>query len=30
MIVRLKEKNPNYPDLTPDQSYFVIGIEAED
>ena len=30
MIVKLKEKNINYPDLTPDQSYFVIGIEADD
>ncbi len=30
MIVRLKESNPNYPDLTPDQPYFVIGIEADD
>jgi hypothetical protein len=30
MIVKLKEKNPDYPDLTPDQPYFVIGIEADD
>ena len=30
MIVKLKEKNPDYPDLTPDQAYFVIGIEADD
>lgn len=28
MIVRLKQKNPALPDLTPDQPYFVIGIEA--
>jgi hypothetical protein len=30
MIVKLKEKIPGYPDLTPDQQYFVIGIEADD
>jgi hypothetical protein len=30
MIVKLKAKNPEYPDLTPDQPYFVIGIEADD
>ena len=30
MIVKLKEKNPGYPDLTPEQAYFVIGIEAGD
>jgi hypothetical protein len=30
MIVKLKEKNSDYPDLTPDQPYFVIGIEADD
>lgn len=30
MIVKLKEKDPDYPDLTPDQRYFVIGIEADD
>jgi hypothetical protein len=30
MIVRLKEKNPEFADLTPDQPYFVIGIEAND
>ena len=30
MIVRLKEKNPDFPDLTPEQPYFVIGIEADD
>jgi len=30
MIVKLKEENSDYPDLTPDQPYFVIGIEADD
>ncbi|MGO9122263.1 MAG: hypothetical protein ACLQPD_32200 [Desulfomonilaceae bacterium] len=30
MIVKLKEKSPEYPDLTLDQPYFVIGIEADD
>ena len=30
MIVKLKEKDLEYPDLTPDQPYFVIGIEADD
>jgi len=30
MIVKLKKKNKNYPDLTPDQPYVVIGIEADD
>ena len=30
MIVKLKEKNSDYPDLKPDQPYFVIGIEADD
>ena len=30
MIVNLKEKNTNYPDLTPEQPYVVIGIEADD
>ena len=30
MIVRLREKKPDYPDITPDQPYFVIGIEADD
>jgi len=30
MIVKLKEINPDYPDLTPNQPYFVIGIEADD
>jgi len=30
MIVKLKDKNPDYTDLTADQPYFVIGIEADD
>jgi hypothetical protein len=30
MIIKLKEIQPDYPDLTPDQPYFVIGIEADD
>ncbi len=30
MTVSLKEKNLDFPDLTPDQPYFVIGIEAND
>lgn len=30
MIVKLKEKNAEYPDLTPGQPYFIIGIEADD
>jgi len=30
MIVKLKQSHPDYPDLTPDQPYFVIGIEADD
>ena len=30
MIVKLKEENLEYPDLTPDQPYFVIGIESDD
>jgi len=30
MIVKLKEKNLDYPDLTPGQPYFLIGIEADD
>lgn len=29
MIVKLKSKNPNYPDLSDDQQYFVLGIEAD-
>ncbi|MDR3554324.1 MAG: MucR family transcriptional regulator [Syntrophobacteraceae bacterium] len=30
MIVKLKAKNLDYPDLTADRRYFVIGIEADD
>jgi hypothetical protein len=30
MIVKLKEEHPDYPDITADQPYFVIGIEADD
>jgi hypothetical protein len=30
MIVKLKERCPDYPDLSPDEPYFVIGIEADD
>ncbi|MEW6185221.1 MAG: hypothetical protein AB1585_05715 [Thermodesulfobacteriota bacterium] len=30
MIVKLKEKISDYPDLTPEQPYCVIGIEADD
>jgi hypothetical protein len=30
MIVKLKEENSDYPDLTPDQPYYGIGIEADD
>jgi len=30
MIVKLKENRSDYADLTPDQPYFVIGIEADD
>jgi len=30
MIVKLKERNPDYPDLTTEQPYSVIGIEADD
>jgi len=30
MIVKLKLKNPDYPDLSDKQSYFVLGIEADD
>jgi hypothetical protein len=30
MIVRLKRKKVDYPDLSPKQPYFVIGIEADD
>ena len=30
MIVKLKQTNDEYSDLTPGQPYFVIGIEADD
>jgi hypothetical protein len=30
MIVKLRRKNAQYPDLTPNQPYAVIGIEADD
>ena len=30
MTVKLKQRNFEYPDLTPGQSYVVIGIEADD
>ncbi len=30
MIVKLANRHPDYPDLTPDQPYVVIGIEAND
>ena len=30
MTVKLKERAPDYPDLSPDERYFVIGIEAGD
>jgi len=30
MIVKLKEQRADYPDLSPDQPYYVIGIEAND
>ncbi len=30
MIVRLRKPNPGYPDLSFDQPYVVIGIEADD
>jgi len=30
MIVRLRERDSRYPDLTPDQPYVVLGIEADD
>ena len=30
MIVQLHEKDSRYPDLTPDQPYLVLGIEADD
>ena len=30
MIVQLREGDSRYPDLTPDQPYLVLGIEADD
>lgn len=30
MIVQLREQDSRYPDLTPDQPYLVLGIEADD
>ena len=30
MIVELREQNPRFPDLTPNQPYVVLGIEADD
>ena len=30
MIVKLKSKNSDYSDLSENQTYFVIGIEADD
>ena len=30
MIVKLKKKDSDYPDITTGQLYFVIGIEADD
>ena len=30
MIVKLKEKSEKYSDLSTDQPYYVIGIEADD
>ena len=30
MIIKLQHKKSHYPDLTPRQSYVVIGIEADD
>ena len=30
MIVKLKSKSSSYPDLSENQPYFVIGIEADD
>ncbi len=30
MIVKLRTLDPHYPDLTPDQPYVVLGIEADD
>lgn len=30
MIAKFRRKNPRYSDLTPQQTYAVIGIEADD
>jgi hypothetical protein len=30
VIVKLNERNPDFPDLSPNEPYFVIGIEADD
>ena len=30
MIVELREEDLHYPDLTPEQPYVVLGIEADD
>jgi hypothetical protein len=30
MIVKLRQPDSSYPDLTPDQPYVVLGIEADD
>jgi hypothetical protein len=30
MIVELRERDSQYPDLTPGQPYLVLGIEADD
>ena len=30
MIIKLRARDPSYPDLTPDQPYLVLGIEADD
>lgn len=30
MIVELRKRDPQYPDLAPDQPYVVLGVEADD
>jgi hypothetical protein len=30
MIVKLRARDPRYPDLAPDHPYVVLGIEADD
>ncbi len=30
MIVKLRQRAERYPDLTPEQQYVVIGVEADD